>query len=270
MTKAETVINNIKAAIQKGDLNAKVQPDDPVLKREEKDSIVYGYINKKKTLSYKIKNFFARMTANIITYYVTKTTEIVGLEKLENFKGGAIITSNHFSPTENTAVRLFAKKMGKKRINIVCEETNLAMKGFFGFLMNYADTIPITDNLHYMQKEFTSILSTLLQNDEYVLIYPEREMWLNYRKPRPHYEGAYYFSSKLNVPVISLFIEITDANKYILHILDVIYPDKEKSVSVNCREMTKKDYNLKVSAYERIYNKKLDYTFTPEDIGGVK
>ena len=35
-------------------------------------------------------------------------------------------------------------------------------------------------------------------------------------------------------------------------------------------EMSKKDYELKVKAYEEAYNKKLDYTFDYSDIAGLK
>jgi hypothetical protein len=34
--------------------------------------------------------------------------------------------------------------------------------------------------------------------------------------------------------------------------------------------MSKKDYELKVKAYEEAYNKKLDYTFDNSDIAGLK
>lgn len=269
MTDREKVIENIKKAVAEGDFHRKVELHDPILTREEKDNIVFGYLQKRGTLSYKIKNVTARRLASVLTSVITKSTEIKGLEKLESFKGGAIITSNHFSPTENTAPRLLSRRIGKKRLNIVCEETNFAMTGIIGFLMNYADTLPITDNLHYMQKSFTPTLKKLLDNGECVLIYPEREMWSGYRKPRPVMEGAYYFASKLSSPIISCFVEIRKENGKIchtLHVLGVLFPHPEKSVSENCRELALKDYEMKVKAYEKIYHKKLDYTFEEDDV----
>ncbi|MBQ7898012.1 MAG: 1-acyl-sn-glycerol-3-phosphate acyltransferase [Clostridia bacterium] len=269
MTDREKVIENIKKAVSDGDFHRKVELNDPVLTREEKDKIVFGYLKKRKTLSYKIKSFTARRMANVLTSAITKTTEIKGLEKLQKIHGGAIVTSNHFSPTENTAPRLLAWRKGKKRLNVVCEETNLAMSGIIGFLMNYADTIPITDNLHYMQKSFTPLLKSLLDKGEYVLIYPEREMWTGYRKPRPLMEGAYYFASKLSVPIVPCFVEIRKEKEKVvhtLHVLDPLFPNPEKSVSENCRELASRDYEMKVKAYEEIYNKKLDYSFEEEDV----
>ena len=105
-------------------------------------------------------------------------------------------------------------------------------------------------------------------------------MWNNYRKPRPCKRGAYQFASEANVPVISLFTELVDTGisddknfnklKYVVHILDIIKPDENLSIRQNSIEMSKKDYELKVKAYEKAYNKKLDYTFDYSDIAGLK
>lgn len=56
------------------------------------------------------------------------------------------------------------------------------------------------------------------------------------------------------------------ATKHILHVLPPIYPDSNKSVKENSIEMMQKDYEQKKNAYEKAYNKKLDYTFEETDI----
>lgn len=103
-------------------------------------------------------------------------------------------------------------------------------------------------------------------------------MWFNYRKPRPLKLGAYYFAVKNNVPIISCFTEIIDEQeqeneefrkvKYKLHILKPIYPDPDKKLKENAREMMNKDFNQKKEAYEKAYNKKLNYEFEKDDIAG--
>ena len=103
-------------------------------------------------------------------------------------------------------------------------------------------------------------------------------MWFNYRKPRPAKRGTYYFAARLNVPVISCFIEMQDLPemdneefhkvKFIVHVLDVLYPDPEKTDRENSIEMCEKDYALKRAAYEKAYGKPLDYTFESVDIAG--
>lgn len=274
----ELVIENISTAAENGDFHIKVEVNDPVLTHEESTRIIETYLDKSDTLSFRAKSFVARKIANLLTRTLNKDTEITGLENLEGLQGGAIITSNHFSPLDNTAVRFLTRKLGKKRINIVSQETNLAMPGIVGFLMNYADIIPIADNKRYMQRDFVSILSDLLQNDEYVLIYPEQEMWFNYRKPRPLKRGAYYYAAKLGVPVVSCFVEMRNLPekdvdgfykvKFVIHILPTIYPDSSKTVKENSIIMCQRDYEQKKQAYESAYGKPLVYTFEEDDIAG--
>ena len=274
----EAVIDNIRLAAEKGEFYSKVEPGDPVLTDEQSGSIVNNYLRNRKKRSYRVKSFSARAMGNFMTSMLNKDTEIVGLENLHGMENGVIITSNHFSPTENTVIRHFVRKCGKKRLNVVSQVTNFAMDGVIGFLMNYADTIPISDDPRYLGREFTGVLKELLENNEAVLIYPEQEMWFNYRKPRPPKRGAYHFAARLGVPVVSCFVEMTDLPemdndsfhkvKYTLHVLETICPDPEKSVSENSAAMCQRDYELKKAAYERIYGKKLDYAFEPGDIAG--
>lgn len=274
----EKVIENIKVAAENGDFHIKVELDDPVLTKEESAEIIHGYVDKNNTLYFKMKAFFARRIANAMTRKLNRDTDITGLENIEGITGGAIITSNHFSPIDNTTVRHLVRRLGKRRINIVSQETNLAMSGILGFLMNYSDIIPITADRAYLQHDFMDILRRLIDKNEYVLIYPEQEMWFNYRKPRPLKRGAYFYAAKLGVPVISCFVEMRNLPemdteefhkvKYTIHILPTIYPDPDKTVKENSLAMCETDYQQKREAYERIYGKKLDYSFEEDDIAG--
>lgn len=274
----QAVINNIKLAAANGDFYKKVELNDPVLTSAEAKSITEKYLSSRKTAGYKFKSFLARSIANIGTLLINKNTEIIGDVDSDALKNGAIITSNHFSPLENTVIRYFIKKKGFKRLNIISQVTNFAMNGFIGFLMNYADTVPLSNDMRYLARDFINVLGELVDNKEVVLIYPEQEMWFNYRKPRPLKRGAYHFAAKLNRPIVSCFVEIRDLPEmensefhkvqYRLHILGVIYPNGSKSVKENSEEMCQKDYILKKTAYERIYAKPLTYDFETSDIAG--
>lgn len=274
----EAVIENIKAAIAKGEFNSKVEVNDPNLTPEQSKAILDRYVQNRGKASFKMKTLMARQAANLLTFALNRNSEIDGLENAEGIHSGAIITSNHFSPVENTAVRLIVKKLGKKRINIVSQETNLAMSGAIGFLMNYADIIPIAEDKHYLKNSFPDILKELIEKNEYILIYPEQEMWFNYRKPRPFKRGAYYYAAKLGVPVISLFVEMEDLKekdteefnkvRFKIHVLKTLYPDPKKSVKENSVSMCEEDYAQKKAAYEKAYGKPLDYIFQNSDIAG--
>lgn len=275
----ELVIDNIKKATATGELNIKVEVDDPDLSSSQKEELVRHYLKKREKIGYFFKNRVVRFLVKTVTWMENRSTEFFGMDNLNGLTGGAIITSNHFNALDNTAIRSVVKKVGQKRLYIVSQETNLAMPGFIGFIMNYADIIPITSlESEYMKNDFPKIVGGLLDKKCYILIYPEKEMWFNYRKPRPPKRGAYYYAAKLQVPVISCFVEIKDLDKketedfhkikYIVYVLPVIYPDPNKSVCENSMDMMKKDYEQKKEAYEKAYGKKLNYDFAEEDIAG--
>lgn len=274
----EKVIENIKQAIQDEDWYAKVEVNDPVLTGDERDALLKKVMKRRHTPKYLFNRRMARYMANMASRMVNISTHIEGIEKVEALRGGAIITSNHFSPVENAIVRYMILKAGKKHLNIVSQETNLAMEGMLGYLMNYADIIPISNNRNYMTKFFEPQLKEMVNNKEFVLIYPEQEMWFNYRKPRPPKRGAYYYAAKFNVPIVSFFVEIRDMDekeneefykvKYIVHALPAIYPSPDLSVKENSVRMMQTDYEQKKAAYEKAYGKAVDYTFDLSDIAG--
>lgn len=274
----EKVIENIKDAVENDELNSKVEIGDPKLSSEQKKRVIKRYLKRKKKFRYKLNNSIVRGIIKFVTWKENRDTEIIGLENVKDIKTGAIITSNHFNPLDNTVIRKFARKLGKKRIYIVGQDTNLAMDGFFGYIMNYSDIIPISNQVSYMKKDFPDIVRETLEKNNFILIYPEQEMWFNYRKPRTPKPGAYYYASKFNVPIISCFIEMIDKEKndndefkkvkYRIHILKPIYPDSDKSDKENAAWMSERDYRQKVEAYEKAYHKKLDYKFEDDDIAG--
>ena len=47
-----------------------------------------------------------------------------------------------------------------------------------------------------------------------------------------------------------------------------MYPDKDVSPRTNSINMLNQDYSWKKTAYEKLYNEKLDYTFNVKDIAG--
>ena len=274
------VIENIKKNLEDGNLNLKVEIGDPKIDEDFINDKVYNYDIFKKSPINKIKNIFARRIINNYVSMFNKETEIIGLENIENIDTGAIITSNHFSPKDSTPIIYCMKKIGKyKKFNIVITQNNLAMDGQFGFIMNYFNTIPLSDNKEYTEKKFMPAIEKLLKKNHMILIYPEQEMWFNYRKVRNLKPGAYHLAAKYKVPIIPCFVEIKtikgkyDADgfnelKFVLHIMKPIYPDKNKSIKENKDYMKEKDYELKKQAYEQAYGKKLTYDFSEEDIAG--
>ena len=277
----KAVIENIKKNVKEDELNKKVEVNDPHLSDEEINKALdrfYGIRRHK--IAYFLESRFAYLFVDIIGLKLNKSIEIEGLDNIKNINEGAIVTSNHFNPLDNMAIRKLIKKRYRKNFYVVSQETNLAMPGIIGYLMNSINIIPLCKGPNYIIKTFIPELKRVLNKNNYVLIYPEEEMWFNYRKPRPCKRGAYQFAAEAGKPIISCFTEIRDTDKddndefkevkYIVHVLNPIYPDKNKSVRENSKIMAEIDYMQKKEAYEKCYHKKLDYTFSYEDIAGYK
>jgi 1-acyl-sn-glycerol-3-phosphate acyltransferase len=271
------IIRNIKANTENHLLNDKVEVDDPTLDPIEEKKLIDQFLKDKNKFPYRVKNLAARLIVRVLTDLLNRDTKFDDANKLKKLPTGAIITSNHFNPIDNTAIR---KMTGKKhkRLFIMSQPTNLKMTGILGFFMNYDDIIPLGRNFKYLGKTLPELFKNIFAKGNYVLIYPEQEMWFNYRKPRPLKRGAYYYAAKLNVPIISCFIEMQDMDgndndefkkvRYIVHILETIYPDPNHGVELNAKMMMEKDYEQKKTAYEKAYHQKLDYTFKTSDIAG--
>lgn len=274
------VVENIEKNIKAGKFNDKVEEGDPILTDEERETLIVNCDNLKKKWKNKFMAVVARNVADRITITENELTEIIGIENVQDIDAGAIITCNHFSKYDNTVIRYLMQKIGKKKkLYIVVQETNMKMDGGIGWLMKNCYTIPISQSVDYIQNNFVPTLEKIFENKGYVLIYPEQEMWFNYKKPRPLKIGAYHYACKFNVPIIPCFIEIVNTSEigedgfkkinYRLHILPPIYPDNEKPLKERKEEMRDKDYNERVKLYEKLYNRKVDSKFDKKkDIAG--
>lgn len=276
----EQVIQNIENAVKNGNWNAKVEVGDPVLSLNESKDLVNNFWQEQKTIKGKINDRIGHLFFNSLTHFLTSSTTFTGLENLANLpQGGAIITANHFNQIDSLPIKHLANKTHHS-LTIAIEDTNLKLPGILCYLMNYVGTIPLIQVPSYVGTEFPRHLHDALEQNSWVLIFPEQEMWWNYRKPRELKRGAYYFAAKQNVPVISTFIEIQSTakieknqpnfyqTKYVVHVLPPIFPDVKLTANENSKLMMKRDYHQKVAAYEKAYQRKLDLAFTPWDIAG--
>jgi 1-acyl-sn-glycerol-3-phosphate acyltransferase len=274
------VVANMAAAFNSGKLNAKVEVGDPHLSRKSKVATVYRHLDSMRTPKYRVNNWIARHAVYGLARASNLTTEYRGLEKIRGIHTGAIVTSNHFNPFEILTVMTIARKVGKRRTFAVSQDTNLAMTGFLGYFMRYFDTIPITKDREYLSGRFLRVIEHTLRAGHFIMIYPEEEMWFNYRRPRPGKHGAYDFAALAGVPIVSSFTEIVDTGiperhndefnktRYIVHVLDPIFPDLHKTVAENSAAMRAADDAQRRAAYERIYRKSLDAPFSADDVAG--
>ena len=243
-----------------------VEPDPPghPLAPDEVD-----YLQKK--LSSRFHAFVTRRISDLAQCYLRRDLQmkVVGAENLAGITGGAILTSNHFSKYENLAVKEVADRIpGKHRFFKVIKGSNYFLPGVIGYLMKHCDTLPLSTNLRTMRL-FSEALETILKNDGLVLVYPEQAMWWNYRKPRPFREGAFFYAAKANVPIVPIFVTMQDTDRldeygfpkqsYTIHVMPPIYPDPQKALRENEREMLARNQQLCNDKYREVYGMDVTY-----------
>ncbi|WP_251546490.1 lysophospholipid acyltransferase family protein [Limosilactobacillus caecicola] len=276
----QQVIRNIQAAANQRNFTAKTEIGDPVMSVAERKQLVNEFWEKQGRIRGHFNNGVGRSLFNLLARSVSASTKVEGIKNLKGLpKTGAIVTANHFNQVDALAIKRLAQRK-HRHLDVVIEDTNLKLPGFFSYLMNYIGTIPLVNTPSYINRNFVPHLKTRLAKRHWVLIFPEQEMWWNYRKPRVPQRGAYYFAALAEVPVISTFVEIQtlaklekqDPNfyqtRYVVHVLPPIYPDLKLAVNERSKKMMEQDYHQKVRAYEHAYQKRLDYDFTDWDIAG--
>lgn len=272
------VINNIKKNVAKKQFDAKAELHDPVLNNKETNKIVSKYWQYTKTISYRLFNPLVRVVFNIASQILTGRCSIDGIENLPD-SPTAFITGNHYNQFDVLLIGKLALKK-RQRLFIVVEASNLAMPHLISWAVRNFDSLPIDHDFHYLSRIFPKKLAQVLSKPGWILIYPEEELWFNYRKPRPLKKGAYYYAAKFNQPIISTFTEIQATSKRelfqrdfyktkkILHILPTIYPNPDLKIRENMQRMAEIDYRQKKAAYEKYYQRKLTTDFSYEDIAG--
>ncbi|UQS81523.1 1-acyl-sn-glycerol-3-phosphate acyltransferase [Bombilactobacillus folatiphilus] len=269
----QPVIQNIITKVNQHNFNAKVEVNDPVMDLNEEQQVIRKFQRLMLTTKYQRHNYLARKIMNVAAASLKPSLQVTTNQNLKTLPRPSIITCNHFNPIDSLLVR---QGLNLKRLGIVIEPTNLKMPGILGYLMNYTDTIPISQSFTYMKKDFQNLVTHNFIRHLPLLIFPEGEMWFNYRKPRPLQRGAYYYAAKNHVPIISCFVAIFDkpttkdphAVKYQLMVLKTINIDSSLSVNEASEKYRQIDYQQKIAAYEAAYHKQFNPAFETDDIAG--
>lgn len=264
------VLKRIEAYEKAGQFHHSVEDDPPAkeLKPKQVDYLCKKPLNKLK-----------RRLANILgdRYFLglIKKGELIidgveGVEHLSALKKGAVITCNHFAAADNYIVfHCLRKYLPKKYLYKIIREGNYtSFSGLYGFLFRHCNTLPLSSNRRTMIN-FTSAVQTLLKNGESILIYPEQEMWWNYKKPRPFLVGGFKLAYRAGVPVLPTFITMQDDSRidengyplqrHVLHVLPPIYPDLSLGEKKGAEQMKDRAYELCKQKYEEVYGVELTY-----------
>ena len=265
------ILNRIEEYEKEGRFHESVENDPPApeLLPDKVDYLCQKFSSKIKR---RAANFVGdRFFLGLIKKDVLVIDDVEGKENLDAFKNGAVVTCNHFSAFDNYIVfHCIRKHLPRKYLYKVIREGNYTnFPGLYGFLFRHCNTLPLSRNRRTMMN-FTSAVNKLLQRGETVLVYPEQEMWWNYKKPRPFKAGAFKMAYRAGVPVVPTFITMTDdperldengypVQRYTLHIMPPIYPDKTVGEKVWSDRTAEQAYALCKAKYEEVYGIPLTY-----------
>ena len=263
------VLERIAEYEKQGRFNEPVEEDPPApeLLPDQVD-----YLNKKRSSRFKtwVANCIAdRYFLNLIKKDVMVIDGVTGEEHLPALQNGAVVTCNHFSAFDNYIVfHCIRKALPRKYLYKIIREGNYTnFPGLYGFFFRHCNTLPLSSNRRTMIN-FMSAVNELLKRGESVLIYPEQEMWWNYKKPRPYKVGGFKMAYRAGVPVLPTFITMTDdptrldgdgypVQRHTLHILPPVYPDLSLGEKEGAEKMMNEAYAACVKKYEEVYGEKL-------------
>ena len=185
---------------------------------------------------------------------------VVGKEHLKALKGkGAMCVTNHISYLDT----LFARAaLGQFRAFYTMAPWN-NKKGLGGWIMRHAGMWPFSPNLtatkHLMQE-----MERRLKEGKIIHFYAEQAMWINYPKPRPMKDGAFYYANKYGVPVLPVFFTFRKnrrghMRRLVVHILPAVYADGALPRGKRIAKMKEDAENAWRTCYEGAYGIPLEY-----------
>lgn len=273
------ILEKIKQLEKEGKFDVDAEDDPPTIELTPEN---VDYLKTKR--KNKWKNKFANKLGEKFLEAIIKDNKLIikdvtGLENLSDIKSGAILTCNHFNPFDSFTIEeifsLSGQRKKKKLYKVIREGNYTNFPGFYGFLFRNADTLPLSSNTRTMIK-FMQAADTILKRGDFILVYPEQSLWWNYEKPKPLKNGAYKIATRSNVPVVPIFITMTDSDiigedgfpvkEYYVHIEEPIYPDKDLSEKENVQIMKDKNFEVWKNVYEEFYGIPLEYTTVKKEV----
>lgn len=185
---------------------------------------------------------------------------VVGRKNLKALRGqGAICVTNHVSYLDT----LFARAaIGQFRGFYTMAPYN-NKTGLGGWFIRHGGMWPFSSNLGAM-KNLMQEMGARLKEGKIVHFYAEQAMWVNYQKPRPMKDGAFYYANKFGVPVLPVFFTFRKnrrghMRRVVVHILPAVYADDSLSRTQRIAAMREEAQAAWKKCYEESYQRPLAY-----------
>ena len=193
---------------------------------------------------------------------------VKGRKKIKKL-GACITTSNHVGFLDAV---LTLRATGMQRRYIVAAPHN-CKSTVGGRILCAAGEIPLPINFRGM-RPFAEMLEYVKEKKGKIHFYAEKSMWIGYRKPRPHKDGAYFYAERLDIPVVPMLYCFKKARglrklfhlpKAVVKIGEPIYIDKTLPPKDRKADIARRAYEETVKLYEDFYGIPLVYLDLEED-----
>ncbi len=275
------VIDNMERAVYEKDESREVEPVDTYALQKAKNKLADSYAFAGET----VKKAMRPLAMLSLKRELRRFSELIETVDLQNALGldcGCVVTSNHYSPFDSLPIRLLFERTDKaKRLFTAVSEQDYLIDGNIGFILRYADTVPLIKSSESLSEKFFRDAVSMLDRGGNLLMYPEISRWFNYRRPREAQLDAYLIAAEASVPILPTFTELRDISgfdsygfgryKMVLHVMPPIYPDLRLSSYENAAAMRDMDMRLKRECYRSVYGFDTDSEFIPErDVAGYR
>lgn len=121
-------------------------------------------------------------------------------------------------------------------------------------------------------RPFNEMLDYAAERKASIHFYPEKSMWINYRKPRPYKDGAFHYADKLDIPVVPMLYcfkrprglrKLLHLPKAVIKIGDPIYADTDLPPRERQADLARRAYDAAAAIYEQFYGVPLAYEDPP-------
>lgn len=177
--------------------------------------------------------------------------------------GACITVSNHVGYLDAVLTR---RALGCKKQYIVVAPHNCKYT-VGGAILRSATELPLPINLKGA-RSFNEMLFYVAARGAKIHFYPEKSMWIGYKKPRPYKEGAFFYADMLDIPVVPMLYcfkqprglrKLFRMPKAVVKIGNPVYSDKTLKPKDRKSDLALRAYAESKRLYEEFYGIPLMY-----------
>ena len=190
----------------------------------------HRYYNK--TFGYKVLRFFANIIINLILFpfmyfrYGVKVEGKENVKKAKKVKGSVMTICNHVFMMDYLVV---ARALRPKQEYIMAWPINF--EGPNRHFIKLVGGVPIPTKMRAL-KVFQDSIDQIIEDGNWLHVYPEGSMWFYYSKIRPLKKGCFKTAYKHNIPVLPMAISYRPRKGFF-----ALYNKKEPLVTIKVGEL---------------------------------